>query len=190
MYKLSKEYGIKLIAYCVMNNHVHMLLETEELKNLTKYMQCLNTRYGKYYNKKYNRVGYVFRDRYKSEGIYSEEHLYSCIKYIYENPVKAGICKRAEDYPYSNYKRNVYKNCEEDYIFIEYEMDKNEICKKIINDFLEDNNINLMDMKNNKVKLQQIIRNLKNEYNISLRIIAEELNIGRETVRKIYNIKK
>ena len=76
MYKLSKEYKIKLIAYCIMNNHAHMLLEVNELDNLIKYMHSINTRYGKYYNKRYNRVGYVFRDRYKSEGIYNEKHLY------------------------------------------------------------------------------------------------------------------
>ena len=103
MYKLSEEHEIKIIAYCIMNNHAHMLIETEKIKELSKYMQRLNTKYGKYYNKKYNRVGYVFRDRYKSEGIYSEEHLYNCIKYIYDNPVKAHICNKAEEYPYSNY---------------------------------------------------------------------------------------
>ena len=71
MYLINEKYNIKIIAYCIMNNHTHMLLETTDLKNLSKYMQSLNTRYGKYYNKKYNRVGYVFRDRYKAEGIYS-----------------------------------------------------------------------------------------------------------------------
>ena len=68
MHKLSKEQEIEIIAYCIMNNHAHMLIKTEQLKELSKYMQRLNTRYGKYYNKKHNRVGYVFRDRYKSEG--------------------------------------------------------------------------------------------------------------------------
>ena len=71
MHKLSKEQEIEIIAYCIMNNHAHMLIKTEQLKELSKYMQRLNTRYGKYYNKKHNRVGYVFRDRYKSEGIYT-----------------------------------------------------------------------------------------------------------------------
>ena len=123
-------------------------------------MQSINTRYGKYYNKKSNRVGYVFRDRYKAEGIYSEKHLYNCIKYIYDNPVKAGICDKAAEYPYSNYK-NISKIYNEEY----YE-------------FIED--------EKDKFKLQQIIRNLKNKYNISLRMIAEEMDLGRETVRKIF----
>ena len=118
MYLINEKYNIKIIAYCIMNNHTHMLLETTDLKNLSKYMQSLNTRYGKYYNKKYKRVGYVFRDRYKAEGIYSEEQLYNCINYIYNNPVKAGICEKAEEYSFSNYRKiNIKSN--KDYIFID-----------------------------------------------------------------------
>ena len=83
MYNLKKEHNLKIIAYCVMNNHTHMLIKVERLKDLSKYMQCMNTKYAKYYNKKYNRVGYVFRDRYKCEGIYNEKQLHNCIRYIY-----------------------------------------------------------------------------------------------------------
>ena len=69
MYQLVKEHHIRIIAYCIMNNHAPILIEAQFVNELNKYMQRLNTRYGKYYNKKYQRVGYVFRDRYKSEGI-------------------------------------------------------------------------------------------------------------------------
>ncbi len=126
MYNLKEEQKINIIAYCIMNNHAHMLIETEELAELSKYMQRLNTKYGKYYNKKHKRVGYVFRDRYKSEGIYSKEHLYNCIKYIYNNPVKAGICNKAEEYPYSNYKK-IEIDSKERYVFIDVD---EEICQK------------------------------------------------------------
>lgn len=91
MYEIKDKYNIEIISYCIMNNHAHILLRTDLIKNLSEYMHRLNTRYGCYYNKKYRRVGYVFRDRYKAEGIYTEAHLYNCMKYIYENPVKAGI---------------------------------------------------------------------------------------------------
>lgn len=185
MYKLSEQHEIKIITYCIMNNHAHMLIETEKIKELSKYMQRLNTRYGKYYNKKYNRVGYVFRDRYKSEGIYSEEHLYNCIKYIYDNPVKAGICKKAEEYLYSNYKR-IDKNIKGSYIFIDIEDDE-KICEKVIQDFLIENNVELNDLKKDKRRLKELIIILKTEYNISLRKIAEKIGMGRETIRRIYN---
>ena len=77
MYDLQEKHDIKIIAYCIMNNHAHLLIETEHLRELGKYMQRLNTKYAMYYNKKNNRIGYVFRDRYKAEGIYSEKHLYN-----------------------------------------------------------------------------------------------------------------
>ncbi len=184
MYKLSAQHEIKIIAYCIMNNHVHMLIETYDIKELSKYMQRLNTTYAKYYNKKYNRIGYVFRDRYKSEGIYSEEQLYNCIKYIYDNPVKAGICNRPEEYPYSNYKK-INKNLKENYIFIDIEDDK-KTSEEVIEEYLTENDVKLEELKNDKIRLKEIIVILKKEYNFSLREIAEKMMLGREKIRRIY----
>ena len=112
-----------------------MLLETAGVENLSKYMHCLNTRFGQYYNKKYKRVGYVFRDRYKAEGIYSEKQLYNCIKYIYDNPVKAEICKKPEEYKFSNYNKIDFID-DEEYVFIDVEEDKEIICEKLVKEFL------------------------------------------------------
>ena len=109
MYKFQNEYNIKIIAYCIMNNHAHILVQINDIEKLSKYMQRINSKYGNYYNKKYDRVGFVFRNRYRAEGIYDENQLYNCINYIYENPVKAGICKKASEYPYSNYMQITQK---------------------------------------------------------------------------------
>ena len=56
-----------------MNNHAHILLKAENINCLSKYMHKLNTKYALYYNAKYDRVGYVFKNRFKSE-----EHLWRC----------------------------------------------------------------------------------------------------------------
>ncbi len=185
MYKLTKDHKIKIIAYCIMNNHAHILIEATILEELSKYMQCLNTRYGIYYNKRHNRIGYVFRDRYKAEGIYSQKHLYNCINYIYNNPVKAGICEKAKDYPYSNYK-DVNIDLSDEYVFIDVDND-NEVCQRIIKDFLTETNIKKSDLKYNREKLKDLIILLKEKNHISLRQISKELTIGRETIRRIYN---
>ena len=184
IYKLSKEHEIEIIAYCIMNNHAHMLIKTKKSDELSKYMQRLNCTYARYYNKKYDRVGYVFRDRYKSEGIYDEQHLYNCIKYIYDNPVKAGICSKAKDYPYSNYKI-ITKEIKENYTFMDIDNDS-KICKELIQNFLNESDMDINDLKKNKRKLKELIVILKMEYNISLRKISEETKIGRETIRKTY----
>ena len=185
MYQLKQTQEIDIISYCIMNNHAHILIKTENIEELSKYMQRLNTKYGKYYNKKYNRVGYVFRDRYKSEGIYSESHLYNCIKYIYDNPVKAGICIKAEEYPYSNYKK-IKSKSNEKYAFIDVDETKEEICKNIIHKFLMMNEIEKEELKDDKIKLKKLIILLKEEYKISLRKISEELGINREKIRTLY----
>ena len=150
----------------------------------------MNTKYAKYYNKKYNRVGYVFRDRYKCEGIYNEKQLHNCIRYIYNNPVKAGICSNVGDYLYSSYNKSEEIQEDEDDIFPcssssrSYLVD--EISKNIISNFLIENDMKLENLKKDTVKLRKLIIILKNECNISLRYIAKELNINREKIRKIY----
>ena len=167
--------------------HTHILIETKTTENLSKYMHCLNTRYGLYYNKKYKRTGYVFRDRYKAEGIYSEEQLHNCIKYIYDNPVKAGICDKAEEYEFSNYKKINFTNTRE-YTFIDIEEDKRVECNKLVKEFLKVKKIKLEELKSNKTELGELVKILK-KHKISFRIISNIIKINREkTYVKKYNI--
>lgn len=185
MYELKKDYPLDIKAYCVMNNHVHMLIKTEKSENLSKFMQRLNTKYGIYYNKKYDRVGFVFRNRFKSQGIYNESHLYHCINYIYDNPVKAGICEKPEDYPYSNYKK-IKKLDDKEYLFIDAEEDKPSYSRQYLLNLLDNNNIELDELKCNKKILKELIEILKDKYKLSFRQISMELKINRETITKVY----
>ena len=154
-----------------------------------------------YFNKKYNRVGYVFRDRYKSQAIYSEKQLYTCINYIHNNPVKAGICKIASEYEYSSYneyienKEKIQKNIngvliKEDTVnkkenFLEIEEEKEIEIQNAIDKYIKIHNINFDTLKNNKKDLKEIINMLKDSYALSLRQISTYINVGRETVRNI-----
>ena len=187
MYELQDKYNIDIIAYCIMNNHAHILIRSRAIKNLSRYMHDLNTRYGCYYNKKYRRAGYVFRDRYKAEGIYTESHLYSCIKYIYNNPVKAGLCSKPEEYLYSNYKPMRKAESQEDYIFIDIVEDSKEICQKVLEKLLLEENISLEELKEDEKKLYELFVSLKRDHKISLREIAINFKLNREKVRKIFN---
>ena len=185
MYEIKDKYNVKIIAYCIMNNHVHMLLETAGVENLSKYMHCLNTRFGQYYNKKYKRVGYVFRDRYKAEGIYSEKQLYNCIKYIYDNPVKAEICKKPEEYEFSNYKKIDFID-DEEYALIDVEEDKEIICEKLVKEFLNKKKMKMEEVRENKAELKKLIKILK-QHKIAFRTISKTININREKLRREYN---
>ena len=106
--KYSKEFEINIIAYCIMNNHAHLLVYTEHLDKLGKFMQKVNLKYSHFYNQKEKRVGVLFRNRYKSEAIYNIKYLINCIKYIHMNPVKAEMVKNCEDYPFSSYSDYLY----------------------------------------------------------------------------------
>lgn len=79
----------KLVAYCVMSNHAHILVYTEDIREISLFMKKVNTTYAIYYNKNEVRVGYVFANRYYSQSIKNERHLLTCIQYIHQNPVKA-----------------------------------------------------------------------------------------------------
>lgn len=101
--KYKQDYEITLIAYCIMNNHAHFLVYTEDIKGLGRFMQKVNLVYASKYNELESRVGVLFRNRYKTEPIEDRKYLLNCIKYIHNNPVKAGIVNRCEDYRYSSY---------------------------------------------------------------------------------------
>lgn len=102
--------NIKLIAYCIMNNHAHILVCCKQIEDLSKMMSQCNTSYGLYYSKLRGRVGHVFRNRYRSESIFSKNHLMNCIKYIHKNPVKANMVEACQEYRYSSYNEYLNKN--------------------------------------------------------------------------------
>jgi len=96
-----KSYGITLHNYCLMSNHYHLLIEITQ-ENLSKFMRQLNMNYAIYYNKKYKRVGHLWQGRFKSWYVTDEAYLYTLMLYIEQNPLKARMVKRLEEYPYSS----------------------------------------------------------------------------------------
>ena len=100
---------IFIFAFCIMDNHAHILIKAEKVKDISLFMKEVNTEYARYYNAIRKRVGYVFRGRFKSEAINDEKHLINCLVYIQNNPVKAHMVKSAEEYRYSSYTNYLTK---------------------------------------------------------------------------------
>lgn len=96
-----------LYAYCLMSNHLHLLIR-EKKQNISQIMKRINIAYAYYFNKKYNRVGHVFQDRFKSESVEEESYLLSVIRYIHNNPLNAKMVNDPILYPWSSY--NYYIN--------------------------------------------------------------------------------
>lgn len=172
---------IYVLAHCIMNNHAHLLVRSENMLEMSKFMQKTNTMFANYYNKVVNRVGYVFRDRYISEPIMNEKYLINCINYIHNNPVKAGMVKECSEYKYSSYRKfldeseilnisnkiniNLDKSLFiepkiEDY-FMDIDIDKDERITNYINKFVNENNIRIQEIFENRRVLKRLISLLK-----------------------------
>jgi putative transposase len=100
--RFKKSNNYELYAYCLMSNHVHLLIKEVE-DTIQRLMKRLGVSYVYYFNKKYNRVGHLFQDRYKSESIDTEQYLLGCSRYIHTNPIAAGLVKFPEEYHWSSY---------------------------------------------------------------------------------------
>lgn len=90
-------------AYCMMNNHFHILLETSETK-IDKFMHQLASCYAMYFNRKYKYKGHLFEGRYKAYLVKDDAYFLQTSRYIHLNPVKARIVEHPEDYPWSSYR--------------------------------------------------------------------------------------
>jgi REP element-mobilizing transposase RayT len=100
------QYGWRCHSYCVMNTHYHVLLETPNA-NLPEGMQWLNGTYGTRFNAAYERSGHVFQGRYDARLIRSHPHALEVSRYIPLNPVRAGLCARPSEWPWSSYRAMV-----------------------------------------------------------------------------------
>ena len=104
--ELLREYrdvcDFKLYAYCLMGNHAHLLIKIQQ-NNLDSVFKHIGSRYVYWYNAKYKRVGHLFQDRFKSEPVEDDTYFLTVIRYIHQNPVKASICSKPENYKFSSY---------------------------------------------------------------------------------------
>jgi len=106
------EYCIKILHYCLMNNHVHLVILPELSTQLGKFMQKVNLTYMCYYRYKYGLVGHLWQGRYKSLIIDTERYLMQCGRYAELNPVRAGFVSYPDQYAFSSY--NAYATNKKD----------------------------------------------------------------------------
>jgi putative transposase len=100
----KRGYKFRLYGYCLMPNHVHLLLEVEHGPDLGKIMQGLNQTYTIWFNHKYKKVGHLWQGRYKSKVVQKDGYLWDCIEYMESNPVRANISRSPFEYYWSSWK--------------------------------------------------------------------------------------
>lgn len=107
MERTKEKYQYELYAYCLMTNHVHLVLY-DKMDQLSKLLQSLMISYSSYWNKKNERVGHLFQNRFLSKSVETESYLKTVCRYIHQNPEKSGMAK-IQEYPWSSYQEYVGK---------------------------------------------------------------------------------
>jgi putative transposase len=105
--RYKKKYGFKLFAYCLMTNHVHLLIKVGQEGTISRIVQSITIAHTRYYNYIYRRCGHVWQGRFHSPIVSEDGYFLNVMKYIEQNPLRAGMVKKIEDYRWSSYLLNV-----------------------------------------------------------------------------------
>lgn len=100
--KYNQNLSIEILAYCLMSNHIHLLIYDPEF-NMNKLFRKVHSMYSRSFNYKYERTGNLFQGRFNSKSIDNDKQLFAALRYVLLNPEEAGFCK-ASDYKWSSYK--------------------------------------------------------------------------------------
>lgn len=101
------KFDFHIFAYCLMTNHIHLLLQVSERGSISKIMQAITIAHTRYYHYKYKASGHIWQGRFKSPIISDDEYLLTTMCYIEQNPVRAGMVKDLKDYPWSSFLLNI-----------------------------------------------------------------------------------
>ncbi|MEW6663022.1 MAG: REP-associated tyrosine transposase [Bacillota bacterium] len=205
--------GYEVYAYCLMGNHVHLLLKIGK-EPLEQVMRRICGSYVYWYNQKYNRIGNLFQDRFKSEPVEDDTYLLIVQRYIHQNPLKAGLVRSVEQYKWSSFNEyvngkkvvdvgftlGIFNKDREEAInsFIHYNSEMNDdACldmeeKQRITDEEARNIIKRVCKLQNSPDLQKLdmitrnkcLKELKEEYCLSIRQIERLTGINRGIILK------
>ncbi len=206
--KIQTESCFSIYAYCFMVNHVHLLMH-EGVESLSNAMRRLGSSYVYWYNRKYDRTGYLFQDRYKSEPVHNDSYLLTVLRYIHHNPLKANLVNTVDQYKWSSYKDYVTGKGFSDIDFVlDLFHDDRERALKAFESFHDkknddrcidlDNSLRPTDKeateiicklcsikspaelkKKNRTERNQFLKQLKDDHNISVRQIQRLTGINR-----------
>ena len=97
----AQQHDVEILAYCLMTNHIHLIAVPAEEESLQRVLKPLHMRYAQHINRQCHWTGHLWQGRFFSSPL-DDAYLYSCVRYVERNPVRAGMVKRAEKYPWSS----------------------------------------------------------------------------------------
>ena len=185
----KSNFKIVLLAYCVMDNHAHILIYTDEISEMSKYMRVVNSKFARDYNKSFNRVGYVFRDRFNSQYIDTKEYLLKCINYIHMNPVVAKIVENPQEYRYSSYNNFLEKSGNVNSEVVEKIFD-NDIDYLLKFNEIPNEEIEIMDIEREEKNFEIAVKNYLSENDTTIECIKAEKELLYDFCKNIILKKK
>lgn len=204
----------QVYAYCLMDNHVHLLLK-EGKEPLETFMRKICSSYVLWYNRKYGRIGYLFQDRFKSEPVEDDSYFLTVLRYIFQNPVKAGIVSEINDYLWTNYQDYVEECNEADksYVLGIFNTDRERAIRSFAEYINKENDDECLDIQRKRqltddeakkvikdhcklshaTELQNLdagkrnsyLKDLKKEYSLPIRQIERVTGISRGIIQRI-----
>lgn len=181
-YKTISSYEV--YGYCLMSNHIHLLLKEAE-ETISAVIKRISSSYVFWYNRKYGRCGHLFQERYKSEIVENEAYLLTVLRYIHQNPVKAGLSKNVEDYKWSSYNEYIKKPAitDIDFTLLIFSINKEKSIKSFIEYTNEQNDDKCMDYDEKIQISDNVVRGYIAE--LGLQSISELQQLDREKRNEI-----
>lgn len=175
--------GYSIYAYCLMGNHIHLLLKkgSEPLGNIFKH---IGPSFANWYNAKYERTGHIFEQRFRSEPVNTFDYFLTAFRYILYNPVKAHICASPSEYKYSNardlqYGLPTFTDIEELYQYVSKD--------QLMNFIFIENNDTCLDLEETIVKRvtnENAIEMIKQEFGC----LTPNIGVGNSKERMEFNL--
>jgi REP element-mobilizing transposase RayT len=167
-YKRISNY--ELYSYCLMNNHVHMLVK-ETSEPISDLIKRISSSYVLWYNKKHERCGHLFQERYKSETVENEEYFLTVLRYIHQNPVKAKLSKNVEGYKWSSYNEYIQNSKKTEITDIDFALeilsaDRNKALELFIKYTKEQNEDKCLDIEEKLWVSDDEVRGFLRRYNV------------------------
>ena len=214
LYRYKEISKYEIYAYCLMGNHMHLLIKIGQ-ESLEQVMRRICGSYVYWYNKKYDRIGNLFQDRFKSKPVEDDGYFMTVLRYIYRNPVKAGLVKKVEEYKWSNYSEYIsnQKTANVNFVLDIFDKDRKKAVKIFIEHVNKMNDDICLDTDekhritdeearsiikdfcriNNATDLQKIdiikrnvyLKELKEKYGLSIRQIERLTGINRGVIARI-----
>jgi len=203
----------RLFCYCLMDNHIHLLVEERE-ESISKAIQRISASYVYWYNAKYGRVGHLFQGRYRRESIDTYRYFQTVLRYIHQNPLKARIVSNVFDYRWTSIHEFLHrpKLVDVDHVLRMFSSERNIAIKTFIQFIQEPNNDKCLDdnvtikysdddvreyltqlgipnssaiQQMNKEKRNKLLLELKKIDGISLRQLARITGISKSVIARI-----